>query len=434
MGGSLEQAKGVYVYFSNHCFESEAIINDLPSEPTMSRSVSDEGNYFKAVAASQKQIRGPHPDILFIDEACETKDELILSALPMVNTSPNQLVVMTSTFHKIFGLFQETWDKAEEQGYCRLSWDIFDVTKKFDESIWDDPEYVRTIPDLAELKKRAKGRTGDEEGWIPVTNIVQAWREKTTVDWFDVEYMGSRPSAAGMINDPEDVDACTIDDVGPYAHVEGAEVVGGLDWGYASMTSWVAFMSHANGVKVQVANRNWSQVDDATIIEQIVEDVIKFNIQYIRADSAGTFSNKSLQKALNTALAPLGRKCIVIEMVFGKDKVNMLGNYRVYFQNRKLIIPRTFAVAIWQHKRYRFEANSDKPMKKDDHVPDATMCCLYHWPLGRNVPIFIAKPTNERKAPRDNKFIDARVEVAEPIDRSHEDEFPLSSGLRDDDL
>ena len=54
----------------------------------MLRTKTDQGNYFRAVAASQKQVRGPHPDDLFIDEACEAKDEIILSAMPMVDSSP----------------------------------------------------------------------------------------------------------------------------------------------------------------------------------------------------------------------------------------------------------------------------------------------------------------------------------------------------------
>ena len=131
MGGSLVQSQNVYNYFSGHCYGHHSILDGLPKEPTMHKTNSDKGNYFKAVAASQKQIRGPHPDDLMIDEACEAKDEIILSALPMVSSSPDPLVVMTSTFHKIFGLFQETWDKADELGYCRLSWDIFDVCASF---------------------------------------------------------------------------------------------------------------------------------------------------------------------------------------------------------------------------------------------------------------------------------------------------------------
>src|SRR6185312_11406567 len=115
--------------------------------------------------------------------------------------------------------FQEQWDRAEELGWVRLSWDSFDVAAAFDPAIWHDERLVREIPDLnieqagtKSLEHRAGGRTGDPEGWIPVRNLIQAWREKQSVDYFDVEYMGSRPSAEGMVNDPEDVDACVIDD------------------------------------------------------------------------------------------------------------------------------------------------------------------------------------------------------------------------------
>jgi hypothetical protein len=106
MGGSLQQAQGVYNYFVGHIYTQPSIVGALPDEPTMKETKSDQGNYFKAVAASPKAVRGPHPDNLFIDEACETKAELILDAMPMVNTSSDSQVVATSTFYKVFGWFQ----------------------------------------------------------------------------------------------------------------------------------------------------------------------------------------------------------------------------------------------------------------------------------------------------------------------------------------
>jgi hypothetical protein len=89
LGGSLEQATGVYRYFTEFIFVSDAILEALPKEPTMLRTRIDQGNYFRALAASQKQVHGPHPDDLCIDEACEAKDDIILSALPMIDTAEN---------------------------------------------------------------------------------------------------------------------------------------------------------------------------------------------------------------------------------------------------------------------------------------------------------------------------------------------------------
>ncbi|MGH7960224.1 MAG: hypothetical protein ACRERD_00165 [Candidatus Binatia bacterium] len=318
MGGSLEQAKNVYNYFSNTCYENEGILKALPNEPLMQRTVSDQGNYFKAIPASPKAIRGPHPDVLLIDEAVEAKDEYITAALPMVNTSPHQLIVITSTFHKIFGIFQDIWDRAEELGYYRFSWDIFDVCLPFDPGIWDDPRLNREIPDLDELKQRAEGRTGDEEGWVPVENIIQAWREKSTLNWFDVEYMGLRPSAAGLVNDPEDVDACAINsqEHPEYAYLDGAECIIGIDWGFSSMTAVVDLMAYTNGVKVQLENNNYTQVDLEIIIADIVEMVRLRQHRFIYADSAGKFENKALANALTKARL----NCKVIEVVFSKER------------------------------------------------------------------------------------------------------------------
>ena len=275
MGGALAQAKIVYNYFTQVVYSDDRIIQSLPKEPMMERSEGRDNNYFACVAASPKAVRGPHPDALMADEVCETPDELIEDALPMVATSDKPLTILTSTFHKVFGIFQETWDKAEELGYTRFSWDIFDVTKSFDPAIFDDPILNREIPDLQKLKELARGKTGDPNGWIPINNVVKAWRSKRSLDYFLTEYMGERPSAAGLVLDPVDVDACVFEKKKKteYDYVSGSEVVGGLDWGFSSMTSFVVLMQHADAVKVQLRNKNYIQTASETIIEDIVQAV-----------------------------------------------------------------------------------------------------------------------------------------------------------------
>lgn len=381
MGGALAQAKIVYQYFSSIAYSDKRILAVLPKEPMMERTEGPHKNYFMCVAASPKAVRGPHPDVLMADEVCETPDELVDAALPMVATSANPLRILTSTFHKVFGIFQEVWDRADEFGYKRYSWDMFDVVKTFDPAIWDDEELNRYIPDLGKLKELSEGRTGDPEGFIPIINVITAWRSKRTVDKFMVEYMGKRPSAAGLVLDPIDVDNATFElSTSPqYNYVKGAEVVGGLDWGFSSMTAWVGYMNHKDAVKVEVALRTYQQVNSDEIIKDICDDVEKFDIHYIYADSAGKFENAALVKALALRRLP----CRVVEVVFAKEKDNNMGNYRAHFERDKVKIPKTHQVALWQHKRYRYVPGTNKAHKKDDHVPDATMCAFQHWPLGQ---------------------------------------------------
>ena len=405
MGGALEQAKVVYNYFTNIVYSDERVLETLPKEPMMEYTQSAEGNYFKCVAASLKQVRGPHPDVLMGDEVCETKDELVEAALPMVDTSQDPLTILTSTFHKIYGIFQDIWDKAPELGYKRYSWDVFDVVTSFDPKVWDDKELNRQIPDLHKLKKLSKGRTGDPEGWIPIQNVIKAWRGKRSLDWFLVEYMGERPSASGLVNDPVDVDNAIFDPSieTKYNYVSGAECIIGIDWGFSVMTSVVELMGHKDAVKVELENKNYTQVASDVIIEDVVDMVRAHKIKYVYADSAGKFENHALQIALSKAKL----KCKVIEVVFSKDKDEILGNYRAHFQRGKIKIPETHKEAVWQHKRYRYAEGTDRPIKKDDHIPDATQCALKHWPLG--------------KAP--SSSISDIIEV--------DDTKPITAGLRD---
>lgn len=391
MGGSFVQAEIVYNYFTEYCDIDASIKTHVSGDITMTETEAIEGHTFSCVTASPKQVRGKHPDVLISDETCETADEIVHSALPMVNDSEHPLVIMASTFHKIYGIFQETWDNAEERGYERIQWDIFDVCKPFDPGIFESPEY-RNVTGIKKLKEYTKGRTGDPDGWVPIANVIQAWREKPTEDWFEVEYLGSRPSAAGLVLKPEDVDAAMFDNEieKRYNYVQGATVVLGVDWGFSSMTAVTEFMAHRDSVVVMLDNRNYSQVGSEDIIADVVEKVRAHGIRFIYADSAGKFENFALQGALVKAKLP----CKVIEVVFSKEKEGMLGNLRAHFEQHKIKIPRKVKrngetvsnlEAYWQYKRYRYQEGTDKPVKKDDHVPDSTMCALQHFVLGKTV-------------------------------------------------
>lgn len=403
MGGSAVQATIVYNYFKDYCYIDASVGTHIQGKPKAMMTMGIAGNYFSSVTASTKQTRGKHPDTFISDETCETTDELIHSALPMVDSSQKPLVIMASTFHKIYGIFQETWDNAEERGYLRIQWDIFDVCKTFPADFWERPE-IANITGIEKLKAHAKGRTGDPDGWVPIDNVIQAWREKPTEDWFEVEYLGSRPSAAGLVLKPEDVDNAQFDiEKHPeYNYVKGAVDVLGIDWGFSSMTAVVELMGHKDEVVVMLDNKNFHQVSSSDIIDYVVKKVKARGIRFIYADSAGKFEND----ALKNALAKENIGCAVIEVVFSKEKEGMLGNLRAHFEQGKYKIPRRFYTtegwranveSHWQYKRYRYQEGTDKPVKKDDHIPDATMCALQHFILGKHVRSIPSQPKKEVK-------------------------------------
>lgn len=412
MGGSAVQATIVYNYFKDNCDISGDVAASIDGQAKAIETRGVAGNYFSSVTASTKQTRGKHPDVFISDETCETTDELIHSALPMVDSSQTPLVVMASTFHKIYGIFQETWDNAEERGYLRIQWDIFDVCKPFAADFWERPDIAK-IAGIARLKAHARGRTGDPDGWVPIENVIQAWREKPTESWFEVEYLGSRPSAAGLVLKPEDVDSSVFDDAVEtrYNFIKGATVVLGIDWGFSTMTSVTAVMRHANAVAAILDNKNYHQIASDEIIEETVEQVRAYGVRFIYADSAGKFENVALQNALIKAKLP----CKVIEVVFSKEKfgtpgddgsIGMLGNLRAHFEQAKIKLPKRLREAYWQLKRYRYQEGTDKPVKKDDHVPDSLMCALQHFILGK---VSRKLPDSNAQKPGSEKPITAGV-------------------------
>lgn len=422
MGGSLVQAEVVYGYFTDYCAMDPSIYDSVAGGErgvTMSETDGVGGNAFSCVTASEKSIRGKHRDALFSDETCETSDELVDSALPIVNDSTHPLIIMASTFHKMFGRFAETWDNAEQMGYLRIQWDIFDVCMPFPVDYWEtgvlkDGMLVKNVLGIEKLQAFAKGRTGDEEGWIPIENVLQAWRERPTDNWFEVEYMGTRPSAEGLVLKPEDVDSATFDSNTDtrYNFTQGATSVLGIDWGFSTMTAVVEGMALIDAAVAIVDNKNYHQVAADEIIADVVEKVRAHGIRLIYADSAGKFENVALQNALTKAQLP----CVVIEVVFSKEKEGMLGNLRAHFEQHKIKLPKKFKDAYYQLKNYRYQEGTDKPIKKDDHIPDATMCMLQHFQLNIQAKQLHVQLDNT-DAPKTQARTDRRLEQrsAKPI-------------------
>jgi len=197
--------------------------------------------------------------------------------------------------------------------------------------------------------------------------------------------MGSRPSATGLVLKPEDVDRSVIAAAkqAVYNIVKGAERIIGIDWGFSSMTSVSDWMKHKDDVKVLVDQRNYTQTKSEDIIIEVVQMVREGGHRFIYADSEAKFENAALQAALNKAKL----KCTVVEVVFSTEKPDMLGNLRAHFEQGKVKIPVRFRMAYWQYKRFRYKEGTDKVVKKDDHIPDSTMCAWQHkgWKIGTSI-------------------------------------------------
>lgn len=154
LGGSGEQSKRILDSQVKLWQFPNAPRGALNSEPGAMRSELRWGNKIVALLASQKSVRGPHPQRLRMDEVDEMDQDILRSALgqPMSKGPVLSQVVLSSTHQYADGTM--TW--ALEQARI-MGWPIYE---------W-----------CLEETREANG------GWVAETEIVRKRATMTILDW-----------------------------------------------------------------------------------------------------------------------------------------------------------------------------------------------------------------------------------------------------------
>lgn len=119
VGGSLEQAKALYSYFKGDIFKTPLLSDKLLNEPTMMKTEFSD-SWVRCLAASEKQVRSPHPELLIFDEVCQAEENIVESALPMTGSSMHGRDILSSTPNQMFHIFKRYWDQAEGFDFKRF--------------------------------------------------------------------------------------------------------------------------------------------------------------------------------------------------------------------------------------------------------------------------------------------------------------------------
>lgn len=204
LGGSGEQSTRVHEYMSRWFRmlgfdDSSARKTELPS-----------GGKVRALMASSKSVRGPHPQRLRVDEADEVEIELIDAALgqPMAGNGIQKQTVFSSTHQYPSGTMAELLRRAAEKTWTLHEW------------CWRE--------------------TSAEDGWLSQSEIESKRAEVTSAMWA-AEYDLQEPSPEGRAILPDKVDACFKRELGEFegrlgeaieveAPVPGAKYSHGADW------------------------------------------------------------------------------------------------------------------------------------------------------------------------------------------------------------
>lgn len=330
LGGSLEQSKRMYSYFRNDVYRTPLLSKRLTDEPTMRETRFVKGKV-QALAASSKQVRGPHVECLIIDEVCEADEEIILDALPMPLGSLHGRLIMLSTPHRFFGIFQDFWEEHKEYHYTRFGpWSLYDCP-------WIEPF------DIELLKK------------------------KFTPERYTYEVLGRFPVFGRLLFSRKWIKNCTASE--PFGLNKNFDMNLGVDWGDVEAKTGVVPVQLYDG-KIHVPGPDifYEDIDYPRIIGEISDLYQRHRGTAAFCDAAERGGNDFLEKT----------GADVERVYFSKDKQKMQVNLQTLLYHGELSISPNCVQLIEELRKYR-RREKRKPKPKGQDMVDALMLAVFQF-------------------------------------------------------
>jgi len=226
LGGSLKQAKICYGYIMEAINKIPYLENQLAKEPTQDEIHFKDGSWVMPLPASEKSVRGNHPDILIVDEAAQVENSIIYAALPMTATSKYARHIFSTTPGSGYSFIEEQWEKRKRLGqdWVFLNWDA---------ELCLPPDHLRML------------------------------KEMMSEDAYQTEIKGIPYRLEGKVFRIEDMKLCQKSDI-TYQRIEGLNVYAGIDWGYC-----------LTGDHEVLTKSGWKRLD--TFCSPFSEEVMTYN-------------------------------------------------------------------------------------------------------------------------------------------------------------
>jgi hypothetical protein len=124
LGGSSFQSLRVVEVMGEMWDAPLAPVGMLAKEPTKFDTKLINGGYVRALMASQKSVRGPHPQRLRLDEIDEMEYDILESSLgqPMSTSTLTSQIVMSSTHQYPDKTMSVILNRAHEKGWPVYEW------------------------------------------------------------------------------------------------------------------------------------------------------------------------------------------------------------------------------------------------------------------------------------------------------------------------
>jgi hypothetical protein len=358
LGGSAEQAERVHEYLGHLWAHPGAPRELLLSEPTARRTRFTTGNYVRALAASQKSVRGLHPERLRFDEIDEANIGIVNAALGQTLARPGvpAQTVLSSTRQYSDGTMTEMMRRAATGGWPICTW--------------------------------CYRETCEPHGWLAAAEVERK-RMEIPADMWEAEIENQEPHAGGRAIQPAAVDAMFdpalgmhLGDNGEYLEFEkpvaGARYAHGADWAKAQNWTVITTIRYDVSPARVVAWERLGRMAWPTMTARLDSRVNRYGGQAAH-DYTG----------MGTVITDMFTVPVEDVTLVGKTRAELFSDYVAAIEQGDMVSPRI----EFAYREHKFCLHGDLASGKSrGHPPDSIVAGALAWHVVGNAPNLSAVP------------------------------------------
>ncbi len=349
LGGSGEQSVRVLSHMTKFWFHEDAPRDRLASEPAKQITRLVDGTTIQALTASQRSVRGPHPQRLRLDEVDEFDMDILEAALgqPMAKQGVKSHTVFSSTRQYVDGPMTQMMRRAGKAGWPIHEWCY-------------------------------KETSAPPSGWL-MPSEVEEKRKLITAAMWEAEYDLAEPNPAARAIQPDAVRHMFDKDLGTYQGelyeyieieepVPGATYGTGADWARKQdFTIIVTFRLDVAPAKM-VAYERTGRLDWPVMLERFNARLRRFpGSAYHDATGIGDVINSYIEVPSNAVI------------LSGQTRANMLTGYISAVETGEIKAP----FIQYAFSEHLYAGVGDVYAGGEGHLPDTIAACALAWLAAR---------------------------------------------------
>ena len=348
LGGSGEQSENVHSYCQAFWDYETAPRALLASDPSKRQTKLSWGNTIRALTASQRSVRGPHPQRLRLDEIDEMDLKIFDAAMGQTMEAGTGIAAQTvasSTHQYADGTMTEVLKRAKEKSWPTYEWC-----------------YLET--------------SAQPTGWLQQSEIERKRQEVTAAMW-NTEYDLQEPSPESRAIQPAAVEAMFKRDLGfwrggnqEYIEIEpprgGGQYATGADW--ARKTDWTIIPTIRFDVTPArvVAFERCGQLPWPVMVK-------RFDDRLARYPGGGAHDGTGLGDVVDGYLTQYALSVVMV----GRARSDLLSNYISAVERGEIESP----MIEFMHGEHRYASVDD--VYGSGHLPDSIAAMALAYQAGR---------------------------------------------------